>query len=226
MINILIIEDDISLSNGIALTLKDVDREFHQCYDISSAKEILQEKSFDLLILDINLPDGSGIELCKDIRLTSDTPIIFLTANDTEIDMVSGLEAGGDDYISKPFSLAVLRARVNAILRRKANSEKSVYTIDDFTFDFEKMIFTKKGEYIELSKTEQKLLYILVNNIGRTVTRERLSESIWIDGTDYVDENALSVTVRRLRSKIEDNPSKPIYITTVFGIGYSWAVKR
>lgn len=226
MINILIIEDDISLSNGIALTLKDVDREFHQCYDISSAKEILQEKSFDLLILDINLPDGNGIELCKDIRLVSDTPIIFLTANDTEIDMVSGLEAGGDDYITKPFSLAVLRARVNAILRRKANSETSLYTIDDFTFDFEKMIFTKKGEYIELSKTEQKLLYILVNNIGRTVTRERISESIWIDGTDYVDENALSVTVRRLRSKIEDNPSKPVYITTVFGIGYSWAVKR
>ena len=226
MINILIIEDDISINNGIALTLKDIDREFHRCYDISSAKEILQEKSFDLLILDINLPDGNGIELCKDIRLISDTPIVFLTANDTEIDMVSGLEAGGDDYITKPFSLAVLRARVNAILRRKTNSEKSVYIIDDFTFDFEKMIFTKKGEYIELSKTEQKLLYILVNNIGRTVTRERLSESIWIDGTDYVDENALSVTVRRLRSKIEDYPSKPVYITTVFGIGYSWAVKR
>lgn len=228
MTNILIVEDDAPLSNGIILTLKENERRFTQCFDITSAKAQLSEWQFDLIVLDINLPDGNGLDLCRQIRAYSDVPILFLTANDTELDMVSGLENGGDDYITKPFSLAVLRARVNSLLRRGASSNinKNInkIQIDRFMFDFENMIFERDNAVIELSKTEQKLLYLLLQNKGQTLSREKLSERIWPDGTEYVDENALSVSVRRLRAKLEDDPSNPQYIKTVHGIGYKWAV--
>lgn len=226
MTRILIVEDDAPLSNGIVLTLQETDRQFTQCFDISSAETQLGKGQFDLIILDINLPDGSGLALCRRIRVFSTVPILFLTANDTELDMVSGLETGGDDYITKPFSLAVLRARVNALLRRGSVSQaQTKIEINAFSFDFEHMSFHKDNSPIELSKTEQKLLYQLVQNKGQVLTREKLSEHIWPDGTEYVDENALSVAVRRLRSKLEDDPSAPQYIQTVFGLGYTWAVK-
>jgi DNA-binding response OmpR family regulator len=147
----------------------------------------------------------------------------MLTANDTEIDMVNGLESGADDYITKPFSLAVLRARVDALLRRGSYA-KSKITSNGFMFDFEAMRFEKDGQSIELSKTEARLLQILFTNRGQTIPRERLLELIWQDGTEYVDENALSVAVRRLRAKLENDPSNPQYIKTVHGIGYKWAV--
>ena len=132
--------------------------------------------------------------------------------------------SGADDYITKPFSLAVLRARVNAQLRRTA-APSGMVELEPFSFDFDRMEFHKAGRLIELSKTEQKLLRVLVENRGRTLSRSMLVDRVWTDGAEYVDENALSVTVKRLRDKLEDVPSKPRYLKTVYGIGYTWAVK-
>lgn len=223
---ILIVEDDIALNNGIVLSFRNDNYEMVQAFSFKEAQKNLNGMVCDLIILDINLPDGSGLELCKEIRNTSDIPIIFLTANDMEIDEVAGLELGGDDYITKPFSLAVLRARVSALLRRSEKQAKSLcFTVDSFIFDFGNMVFTKKGEELILSKTEQKLLYALIQNRGNTLTRDILLDKVWSEGMEFVDENALSVSIRRLRSKIEDNPSDPKYIQTVYGIGYTWVVK-
>lgn len=217
---LLIVEDDRALNNGIAMCFRE--EETIQAYSLKEA-ELLLDETVDLLILDINLPDGSGIELCRKIRLSSNVPIIFLTANDMEIDIVTGLESGADDYITKPFSLAVLRARVNAVARRRNAERKAgcdlsaVFTQGEFRFDFDKMLFSVSGKLVELSKTEQKLLRILVSNCGRTMPRELLSEYIWSEGAEFVEENALSVTVSRLREKLPGVPIK-----TVYGIGYTW----
>lgn len=218
MNKILLLEDDITLGNGIKMVLKD--EQVTLVNTLKDAREILKNNEFDLLILDINLPDGSGLDLMKEQKnLNSETPIILLTANDMEIDIVSGLELGADDYITKPFSLAIFRARVNNQLRRKKPNINKVFQIDDCYFDFDNMIYRKNQKIIELSKTEQKLLRLLVENRGHTLTRELLVDKIW--GSEYVDENALTVTVKRLRGKLEDNE----YLKTVYGIGYTWAVK-
>lgn len=224
---ILIVEDDIALNNGIVLSFRTDNYEISQAFSFKEGEKSIGSSSFDLILLDINLPDGSGLELCREIRNTSDVPIIFLTANDMEIDEVTGLELGGDDYITKPFSLAVLRARVSALLRRSERQSKRLcFTIDGFIFDFENMVFTKNGEELILSKTEQKLLYALLQNRGYTLTRDILLDKVWSEDMEFVYENALSVSIRRLRSKIEDNPSQPKYIQTVYGIGYIWVVKN
>ena len=150
--------------------------------------------------------------------------MILITANDMETDIVVGLESGADDYITKPFSLAVLRARVNTQLRKTAAGETRI-CIDAFAFDFERMEYRKNGAEVTLSKTEQKLLRLLVENRGRVLSRADLVDRIWTDGAEYVDENALSVTVKRLRDKLEETPSKPQYLKTVYGIGYTWEGK-
>lgn len=225
MNHILIIEDDQTLSNGIALALKSNDLTFHQAFSIHDAKEAMDAYEIQLILLDVNLPDGSGLDFLKELHRYFRKPVILLTANDTETDIVTGLELGADDYITKPFSLAVLRARVNTQLRRMQSAGSEVISIGDYLFDFEKMVFTKGGIPVELSKTEQKLLRILTVNRGRTIPRGELVDRIWSDGADYVDENALSVTVKRLRDKLEDNPSAPRYIKTVYGIGYTWSAK-
>ena len=190
---------------------------------MKEAKEKLGQNICDLMILDVNLPDGSGMDLLIEVKRKSSMPVILLTANDMETDIVAGLESGADDYVTKPFSLAVLRARVNARLRTKSEQTETQIQIDDFSFDFSNMKFYKGSLEIELSKTEQKLLKLLVNHPQITMERGRLIDRIWTDGADYVDENALSVTVKRLRDKLEDNPAKPQYIKTVYGIGYVWA---
>jgi len=222
---ILIIEDDISLSNGIVLALTSDDYSFFQAGSLKQANEMLKCSTFDLIILDINLPDGNGLDILRDLQSSCRTPVIILTANDLETDVVAGLELGADDYITKPFSLMVLRARVKARLRGAYDALSGTIKIDDLAFCFDKMQFTKGGINIELSKTEQKLLRILVENRGRTLSRATLVDALWTDGTDYVDENALSVTVKRLRDKLEENPASPSYIKTVYGIGYTWVVK-
>lgn len=225
MQKILLIEDDITLGNGIRLALQNPSLQITLCHTLAEARDVLDRESIDLLILDINLPDGSGLDLLDEVRKTNTVPIILLTANDMEMDIVTGLESGADDYITKPFSLAILRARVNAQLRRNIPAKSGRTEIDSFQFDFDRMEFRKDGQLIELSKTEQKLLRMLVENRGQTLPRTTLVDRIWTDGAEYVDENALSVTVKRLRDKLEDTPSSPKYLKTVYGIGYTWAVK-
>lgn len=217
---LLIIEDDRTLSDGICLALGGEGNFFTQCFDLKSAKEAFEKKTFDLLILDLNLPDGSGYSFLKEIRGASRVPVLILTANDMEMDEVMGLELGADDYMTKPFSLAVLRARIANILRHRQNAD--AYVCGDLAFYFDRMEFRKRGEELFLSKTEQKLLKLLVENRGQILTREQLVDRLWTDGAEYVDENALSVTVSRLRGKVEDEPSRPVHIQTVYGIGYLW----
>lgn len=194
-------------------------------HTIAEVQAECAKRAFQLAILDVNLPDGSGLEVLKIIRKKSNTPVILLTANDMETDVVTGLELGADDYITKPFSLAILRARVNTQLRRNL-PPASLVQIDSFSFDFDTMEYAKDGQMIELSKTEQKLLRYLVENRGRTLSRDTLVDRIWTDAAEYVDENALSVTIKRLRDKLETTPAKPQYIKTVYGIGYTWAVGK
>ncbi len=222
MKRILILEDDEDLAEGIEMSLRDDDVEPVRCRLVAEAEKLVREKDFDLLILDINLPDGSGLELCRKVRTFSRVPVALLTVKDMETDIVRGLECGADDYITKPFSLMVLRARVRALLRRTAGEKQAEYRDDVFRFSFDRMEFYKRGSAVELSKTEQRILYILVSNAGRILTRERLMEWVWPEGTEYVEDNALSVGIRRLRDKLEDVPSKPVYIRTVYGRGYVW----
>lgn len=224
MKRILLLEDDAALNRGICLALQSEELKLTSCADLAEAGDRLAQESFDLLVLDINLPDGSGLDLLRTYRKDHATPVILLTANDLETDVVTGLEMGADDYITKPFSLAILRARVNAQLRRAA-AGGDVIKLDGFVFDFDNMEFTKDGVPVELSKTEQKLLRLLVENRGVTLSRDLLMDRVWTDGATFVAENALSVTVKRLRDKLEDTPAHPAYIKTVYGLGYTWVVK-
>ncbi len=223
MPRLLIAEDDRTLGDGVRLALQHPSLEIVLCRTAAETRAVLDTQRFDLLILDVNLPDGSGLELLRQIRQTSAVPAILLTANDLETDIVTGLESGADDYITKPFSLAVLRARVNTQLRRGTPARVDAVELGPFSFDFRRMEFRKNRDLVDLSKTEQRLLRLLVENRGRTLTRADLVDRIWTDGAEYVDENALSVTVKRLRDKLEDTPSKPQYLKTVYGIGYTWA---
>ena len=215
MKHITIIEDDSGLNNGIVLALKQQNYTIRQLYRLSDFKS---SEPTDLIILDINLPDGNGFDFLRKLRQTSDTPVIILTANDLETDEVTGLELGADDYITKPFSLMVLRARINKVLQNAAHSVSNVYSDEQYVFDFDKMEFSVNSTPIELSKTEQKLLKLLIQNKGHTLARESLMDRIWTDSAEYVDENALSVTVGRLRKKLNASAN----IQTVYGIGYVW----
>lgn len=176
MPQILLLEDDAALSSGIALALKAAGRVV-PCADLAAARQALSTQHFDLLLLDVNLPDGSGLDLCREVRRTSSVPILFLTARDAEYDEVAGLEAGADDYIVKPFSLAVLRARVSAALRRSVQPAE-VIQIGDLTLDFSRQLFQRGDEPLTLSRTEQWLLRLLTQNAGRTLSREILLEQV------------------------------------------------
>ena len=221
MEQILIIEDDIALNKGLCKALTTDSRQLISCTDIRAAREQILCSMPSLILLDINLPDGSGLDFLKELKKGSDSiPVILLTANDTDLDIVNGLELGADDYITKPFSLAVLRARVNTQLRKipSATVPNSVIIIGDYSFDFSTMEFSVRDNKVELSKTEQKLLRLLIENRGTVMSRSALVDRIWTDGAEYVEENALSVTVKRLRDKLEAHQ----YIKTIYGIGYSW----
>ena len=222
MERLLLLEDDPALGEGVRLALQGETRPVTLCRTLAEGRKALSDGAFDLLILDVNLPDGSGLDLLRQVR--GQVPVILLTANDMETDIVAGLESGADDYITKPFSLAVLRARVNAQLRRGKATRPGVVELEGFTFDFDRMEYRKDGRPVDLSKTEQKLLRALVENRGITLARADLVDRVWTDGAEFVEENALSVTVKRLRNKLEDDPSRPRYLKTVYGIGYTWAV--
>ena len=193
MKRIFLLEDDEALGRGIAMALESQECSVTLAQTLKQAESVLREP-FSLLILDINLPDGSGLELLRSLRRGGfQTPAILLTANDLELDEVAGLEAGADDYITKPFG---------------------------FVFDFSRMTFSRNGSAVDLSRTEQRLLRLLVENRGRTLPRSLLLDRVW-DRGEFVDENALSVAVRRLRAKLGDAPIK-----TVYGVGYSWEAGR
>lgn len=225
MDKIIIVEDDKGLNQGLCMALREEGRQIISCMDLKSAREQLASNDAALVLLDINLPDGNGFDLLRLIRETMPAlPVILLTANDTDMDVVNGLEQGADDYITKPFSLAVLRARVNTQLKRGTRSEmncntvKSIIKIDDYEFDFDRMRFSIGETAVELSKTEQRLLRLLIDNRGNVMGRGDLVDRIWTDGGSYVDENALSIAVKRLRDKLKAQN----YIKTIYGIGYSW----
>ena len=236
IMSIQIVEDDKTLSEGISISLADAAEVFYKEYTIGNAKAGFEKygSELNLIILDLNLPDGIGYDYLKYVREKSDVPVLILTANDLEIDEVTGLTIGADDFLTKPFSLAVLRARVNALIRRSRitqnqdTSDKkveaassNVYEIDDMVFDFDKLTFSKGNEDIFLSVNEQRLLKIFLDNKGLILTRDTLIERLWGDSGEYVEENALSVTVNRLRSKI-DAGSKEKHISTVYGQGYKF----
>lgn len=210
------------MSDGIVLALQDTEVEFIQSITVKQAKEAYERQNPNLVILDVNLPDGSGYDYLKWLREQSRIPVLMLTANDMEMDEVMGLTLGADDYMTKPFSLAVLRARIQVLRRRIQNTASEVYEKDGFCFDFGRLYFARDGEEISLSVNEQKLLRLLIGNEGRVMTREMLMEQIWNEGSDYVDENALSVTINRLRSKLEPREEDISYIQTVYGQGYLW----
>ena len=230
-----IVEDDKALSEGISISLGDHADVFYKEYKIESAKAGFDKygEEINLIILDLNLPDGIGYDYLKYVRERSTVPVLILTANDLEMDEVTGLTMGADDFLTKPFSLAVLRARVNALVRRSqmtrnmnpvdekqdsAKEKSGVYEIDDMVFDFEKLVFKKGEEELFLSVNEQKLLKVFLDNKGMLLTRDKLIDRLWGDSGEYVEENALSVTINRLRSKIDSAGSK--HINTVYGQGY------
>lgn len=220
MKRILIAEDDQNLNKGICLAL----RSEYTCIQAFSAQEALDlfhSSPVDLILLDVNLPDKSGMEVLEEIRQTSRVPIILLTANNMEMDIVAGLESGANDYVTKPFSLMILRARVGVQLREEAE-HTNLFREGDFSFDFDKMEFIKGSEELSLSRTEQRLLRCFLENRGRNLTRSQLIDRVWQGETEFVDEHALTVAVNRLRNKLGGGAADSGYIRTVYGVGYVW----
>lgn len=217
MANILLLEDDHMLSKGIEIALEKDCHHVTAVYGYVEALQQYNDQRYDLLLLDINLPDGSGLDFCRKIRQTSEVPVLFLTANDTEEDMLDGFAAGCDDYISKPFSLPVLRQKVQAILKRTSSDQIKI-KYKELEVDTDKCIVLLKGHEIHLTATEYRLLHYLIQNKGRVVTRAMLLECLWdIDG-NFIDDNTVRVHIARLRKKLNDEEQQ--YIVTVFGIGY------
>lgn len=224
MQKILLVEDDLSLSRGISFKLKKEGYEVFTSGRIDEALEIFNNNKIDLVISDIGLEDGDGFELCEKIRKESNVLLIFLTALDQEVDIVTGYDLGADDYITKPFSLMVLISKVNALMRRVVNevNDKKVIQCRDLKFYADEMKLTNKEEEIILSKNEYKLLNCLINNPLQVVTKEQLLESLWDKDGIFVDENTVAVNIRRLREKIEPMPSEPMFIKNIRGVGYRW----
>lgn len=219
MANIFLLEDDKILSKGVSIALKKDEHTVTAVYSYIEALQKYQNGTYDLFLLDINLPDGNGLDFCRKIRETSEIPVLFLTANDTEEDMLEGFGVGCDDYISKPFPIEVLRKKVLAVLKR-TGSGKSRIRYKDLEVDTDKCLVLLNGKEVHLTSTEYKLLYYLIENKGKIVTKAMLLERLWdIDG-NFVDENTIRVNIKRLRQKLNDD--KQEYIVTVFGMGYTF----
>ena len=224
MKRLFLLEDDLSLVNGLSFALK------KQGYEITVARtaleaDVLWERGeYDLAVLDVSLPDGSGFDFCKKIRQTSKVPIMFLTAADEETDIIMGLDIGGDDYITKPFKLAVFLSRINALLRRSENFGTAVTELisGGICIQLLKGEVYKRGELVELTASEYKLLCLFMENPDQILSQEQILGRLWdVDGS-YIDNNSLTVYIRRLRTKIEDDPGEPKRIVTVRGMGYKW----
>lgn len=222
---ILLVEDDLSLIGGLIFAVKKEGYEADVARTSLEADTLWADGKYDLVILDVALPDGSGFDLCRKMRLTSRVPIMFLTAADEETDMIMGLDIGGDDYITKPFKLAVFLSRVNALLRRSGNfsQEAPELNSNDIRVELVKGEAYKKGEPIDLTASEYKLLCFFMENPDIVLSPEQILNRLWDCNENYVDNNTLTVYIRRLRTKIEDNPGKPEKIVTVRRMGYKWS---
>ena len=226
MKKILLLEDDRSLITGLQYSLKKNGFEVSIAETVQTAKDALDGCSaYDLLLIDVSLPDGTGLEVCEYVRKKgSNVPIIFLTAADEETDITMGLDIGGDDYITKPFKLAVLLSRINAILRRSNNFNQADTELNSngITVKLLKSEVYKNGERIDLTTGEYKLLCMFMENPNIVLLSEQILSKLWDCNENFVDSNTLTVYIRRLRSKIEDNPSEPKMILTVRRMGYKW----
>lgn len=224
MKRIFFVEDDLSLISGLSFAIK------KQGYEIDVARTSLEAKAlwldgkYDLVILDVSLPDGSGYDLCKKIRKTSKVPIMFLTAADEETDIIMGLDMGGDDYITKPFKLAVFMSRINALLRRSDNFNQADTELNSNGIKVQllKGEVYKNGEQLDLTASEYKLLCLFMGNPNIVLSSERILSKLWDCNENYIDNNTLTVYIRRLRTKVEDDPGKPQKVVTVRRMGYKW----
>ncbi|SHI81530.1 response regulator transcription factor [Lutispora thermophila] len=222
MKSILILEDDESLIRGISFIFEKDGYNVISVGTIEDGKRMLKGHKIDLIILDLGLPDGNGMDLCKEIRANSNVPIIMLTACDLETDEVSGLMAGADDYITKPFSLSILRARVEALLRRMDTERNNIIVSGKYRLDLNLCKLYQEDEEIPISSTEYRLLNLLMINAGQVLSKEQILASLWDNEGNFVDENTLAVNISRLRAKLENNPRNPKTIKTIHGIGYIW----
>lgn len=225
MKRLFLLEDDLSLLNGLSFALKKQGYEVEAARTTREADALWVNGKYDLAILDVSLPDGSGFDFCRKIRQTSKVPVMFLTAADEETDMIMGLDLGGDDYITKPFKLVVFLSRLNALLRRSENFNTAVTALNshDITIELLKGEAYKQGKPLELTASEYKLLCLFMENPDRILSAEQILGKLWDCNENYIDNNSLTVYIRRLRTKIEDDPGKPRRIVTVRGMGYKWS---
>lgn len=226
MKHILLIEDDLSLINGLSFAIQKQGYEITVIRTAAEAGTVWTNKRFDMVILDVSLPDGSGYDICKKIRQVSNVPIIFLTAADEETDIIMGLDIGGDDYITKPFKLAVLMSRINALLRRSSNFCEADTQLISGGIRVERLKgkVYKNDTELELTAGEYKLLCLFMENPGVVLSSGQILGRLWDSSGNFVDNNTLTVYIRRLRTKIEDEPSAPKRIITVRRMGYKWNV--
>ncbi len=222
MKTILIVEDDENLSRGVAFAFKNDGYTTITANSIRDGQAVFEKGGIDLIILDVGLPDGNGMELCRKIREKSEVPIFMLTACDLETDEVSGLQSGADDYITKPFSLSVLRARVDNLFRRLDRDKQSGIRLGKYRLDTSLCKFFIEDTEVSVSATEFRLLNYFMKNAGQILSKEQILAALWDNEGNFVDENTLSVNISRLRSKIEKDPKKPQIIKTVHGLGYVW----
>lgn len=222
----LLVEDDSSLIEGLQYSLSKNGFAVEIAHTVKEATELIENNRYDLLVLDVTLPDGNGFSVCEQVRKNGNhVPIIFLTALDEEVNVIRGLDIGGDDYITKPFKLGELCSRIRALLRRAGitnPTSTTLLTCGDISIDFIHSSVLLRGKPLELTNAEYRLLCLLVRNANHVVTRNAIMDEIW-DGTGaFVDDNTLSVYIRRLREKVEKDPSNPEHLITVRGFGYQW----
>lgn len=216
-----ILEDDAAIAMGLSYSLKNEGYDVTVAKSVKSAYEILNKEAFSLYILDLTLPDGSGYDVCREIKKQGDLPVIFLTAYDDEVNVVMGLDLGADDYISKPFRIKELLARIKSVLRRYSkDSPDGIVSAGSIKVNTNEAKIYKNGTEVILTAMEYRLLLIFINNRGKVLSRQSLLEDIWDVGGDFVNDNTLTVYIKRLRDKIEEDPAKPQIIKTVRGLGY------
>ena len=224
MLNILMIEDDSTIAFGVKYALEQEGFNIDICKDLESSRKNIQEKEYSIILLDVMLPDGNGYDFCKEIRENNEIPVIFLTACDEEVNIVMGLDIGGDDYMTKPFRVRELISRIKAVLRRRStySESKKVLKFGSLSIHTLEARVFKYGEEVFLTSVEYKLLLILIQNKNTVLSRSKILEKLWDVTYDFVNDNTLTVYIKRLREKIEDNSADPKYILTVRGMGYKW----